>query len=293
MFKIGLYTFFFAILVGLHSCQKKGNVDLANVVEEWTSKEIKFDDGYIFTRLGKDSIYKSIPESDYKILVYTDTIGCVGCNLRLSQWMEWMKQIKSVSDKNVSFLFFIHPKDVTDLLFLLQRQNFDVPVCIDKDDSLNKINHFPSHTMLQTFLLDKHNKVLAIGNPMHNPKIKELYWNIMFDEQQTIEPRDKQQTDIIIDKKNIDFGSFNWKEQKVGDFLLTNVGGKMLIVDHVTTSCGCTTVEYSKEPVRPGKNLVLKIKYQAEHPEHFDKTITVYCNAKGAPFPLKISGDAK
>lgn len=30
-----------------------------------------------------------------------------------------------------------------------------------------------------TFLLDKDNKVLAIGNPIHNPKVKELYLKII------------------------------------------------------------------------------------------------------------------
>ena len=80
----------FAVLMGLHSCQKKTNVEITNMVEEWINREIKFDDGYIFTRLGKDSVYSSVPENKYKILIYADSIGCMGCNLRLSQWMEWM-----------------------------------------------------------------------------------------------------------------------------------------------------------------------------------------------------------
>ena len=182
MLKVLFYINIFAILMSCHSCRReKANVEITNVVEEWINKEIKFDNEYVFTRLGKDSVYNSIPTSKYKILVYTDSIGCVGCNLRLSQWLEWMIQIDSISDNKVSFLFFIHPKDMRDLLLLLCSQSFDIPVCIDRNDSLNKLNHFPSNAMLQTFLLDEHNKVLAIGNPMHNPKIKELYMNIIFD----------------------------------------------------------------------------------------------------------------
>lgn len=106
MLKVILYINIFAALMSFHSCQKKVNVEIANVVKEWTNSEIKFDSGYVFTRLGKDSIYNSIPKSGYKILVYTDSIGCVGCNLRLPQWKEWMKQIDSISDNKVSFLFF-------------------------------------------------------------------------------------------------------------------------------------------------------------------------------------------
>ena len=294
MLKVLFYINIFAILMSCHSCRReKANVEITNVVEEWINKEIKFDNEYVFTRLVKDSVYNSIPTSKYKILVYTDSIGCVGCNLRLSQWLEWMIQIDSISDNKVSFLFFIHPKDMRDLLLLLCSQSFDIPVCIDRNDSLNKLNHFPSNAMLQTFLLDEHNKVLAIGNPMHNPKIKELYMNIIFDKQNISEVEKRKQTEVSIDKKYMDLGTFDWKKQKSCEFILTNIGQELLVVDNVITSCGCTTVEYSKTPVQPEKNLTLKVKYTADRPEYFNKTITVYCNEKDSPILLNISGNAK
>lgn len=63
--------------------------------------------------------------------------------------------------------------------------------------------------------------------------------------------------------------------------------------DSKDTSCGCTTVSYSQEPVQPGKEIKLDITYKADHPEHFSKTITVYCNTESSPIRLTISGDAK
>ncbi|WP_373726842.1 DUF1573 domain-containing protein, partial [Bacteroides heparinolyticus] len=36
-----------------------------------------------------------------------------------------------------------------------------------------------------------------------------------------------------------------------------------------------------------------EVSYKAEHPEHFNKTITVYCNAEISPLVLQINGDAK
>ncbi|WP_310591258.1 DUF1573 domain-containing protein [Bacteroides stercoris] len=33
--------------------------------------------------------------------------------------------------------------------------------------------------------------------------------------------------------------------------------------------------------------------YKAEHPEHFNKTITVYCNIESSPLVLKIMRDAE
>lgn len=282
----------FLMLVVFQSCQNNKNTEIVNIVKEWTNKEVKFDNGYIFTQIGKDSIFKTISTDEYKILVYTDSIGCMRCNLKLAQWMDFVKQLDSISNKKVSFLFFIHPKDVTDLLLLLQKQKFDLPVCIDKDDSLNKLNHFPTNSKFQTFLLNERNKVMAIGNPMHSPKIKELYLNILSDKQYTSSPNDKILTKIVTNGNSIDWGSFNWKEHKTGEFILTNIGPELLVIDDIVTSCGCITVDYTKEPVQIGHDLMLKVKYIADHPEYFNKTITIYCNTKNSPIQLKITGNS-
>ena len=52
--------------------------------------------------------------------------------------------------------------------YLLKRDGFDCPICIDLDDQLNKLNKFPANMSFQTFLLDKGNKVAVLGNPLHN-----------------------------------------------------------------------------------------------------------------------------
>ena len=146
----------------------------------------------------------------------------------------------------------------------------------------------------QTFLLDKDNKVMAIGNPVHNPKIKELYMKILLGEE-TAETNDDTNlmTEVSINSTSLSLGNFDWeKEQKVV-FTLENTGNKPLVIDAVSTSCGCTKVEYDKEPVRPGFSITLYVAYKAEHPEHFNKTITVYCNTKASPLLLKIMGNAE
>lgn len=73
---------------------------------------------------------------------------------------------------------------------------------------------------------------------------------------------------------------------------MTNTGNQVLVIQDVTTSCGCTKVEYSKKPVRPGASLELKVIYEAEQAEHFNKAITVYCNAVNSPLRLTVKGNA-
>ena len=171
---------------------------------------------------------------------------------------------------------------------------FTYPIYIDVADSLNRLNHFSSDERFQTLLLDKDNKVVAIGNPINNPKVKELYLKIIQGEKVAQEKETEViNTKVAIDKTSISLGRFNWqKEQKV-TFTLKNTGNKPLVVQDINTSCGCTSVSYSKEPVQPGRELKLEVTYKAEHPEHFNKTITVYCNMESSPLVLKIMGDAE
>ena len=52
-------------------------------------------------------------------------------------------------------------------------------------------------------------------------------------------------------------------------------------------------MEYLKEPVRPGGSLEVKVIYEAEKAEHFNKTVTVYCNARNSPIRLTVKGNAE
>lgn len=163
---------------------------------------------------------------------------------------------------------------------------------MDVSDSFNKLNHLPSDDRFRTFLLDKGHKVIAIGNPVHNPKIKEIYLDIISGKEMGAKKQEVT-TKVKVSSMQLDFGSFDWEDIQTSTFLLQNTGQNPLIVQDITTSCGCTTVEYSKEPVPSGKSLDIKVTYKADHPEHFNKTITVYCNAGDSPLRLKIQGNAK
>ena len=98
---------------------------------------------------------------------------------------------------------------------------------------------------------------------------------------------------VGIGQMTVSLGSFDWKKEQKATFILKNTGNHPLVIEHVNTSCGCTTVDYPEEPVRPRDSISLQVTYKADHPEHFNKTIIVYCNAESSPLRLKISGTAK
>lgn len=171
------------------------------------------------------------------------------------------------------------------------KNDFQYPVFIDEMGSFDALNHFPANMTFQTFLLDKDNKVVVIGNPIHNPMVKELYL-----EKLTGVQADKTvslQTEVSFDKVEIDFGSFPMNEVKEGKFVLTNMGKNLLVVFDVVTSCGCTKAEYSKNPVRPGETLELSVRYEADETGMFNKVITIYSNAIGSPHKVRVKGQVE
>ncbi len=268
----------------------KGN-DIVKHIQFWKNKTIVFPKNIVFTKCGIDTVDWAFSNS-YKILTYIDSSGCLSCNLQLLEWKKLIKNVQRQFSDSVRFLFISSPLQRTALLHELNIAQFDYPICIDENDLMKKLNNFPVDVKFQTFLLDKDNKVVAIGNPIHNPKIKELYLKII--QGKRIGQEDEQViTTIDIDKTSVSLGSFDWhKEQKV-TFTLKNTGSEPLVIQDITTSCGCTTVTYSKEPTQPGNKSVLDVVYKAEHSEHFSKTIMVYCNVASSPIRLFLSGNAK
>jgi hypothetical protein len=139
--------------------------------------------------------------------------------------------------------------------------------------------------------LDKDNKVVAMGNPVLNPQIKELYLNVIIG--RTKGQQTSSITSVSINQTTIDFGSFPQSDIQEGSFILTNMGNSLLVIQDIITSCGCTKVEYSKEPIRSGDTLKVKVIYEAEQAEYFNKRITIYCNTEDSPLRLTIKGTAR
>ena len=283
----------FMLLSSCSNLEKKRQV--VSAIEQWIGKELLYPNSTIFTIQGVDTLDNAfLEEYSYTIVSYVDSIGCTSCKLQLNRWNIFMQEVDSISKKKVNLNFIFHPKNVQEIINILKVNAFKHPVWIDINDSFNKLNHLPSNMSFQTFLLDKDNKVVSIGNPIYNPQVKELYLNIIQGKQLGRENKSKHIiTKVSIDRSSVSMGSFDWQEEQKSAFTLKNTGDKPLVIQDVTTSCGCTTVAYSKEPLQLGGATTLEVVYKAERPEHFDKTITLYCNTDNSPLTLKISGDAK
>ena len=283
------------LITAFFSCdneQKEKEKQILQLVNAWQGKQIVFPENTVFTRYLTDTTNYQIPQSEYKVLIYVDSIGCTSCKLQLHKWKELIEYTDSVTQNKVPFLFFFHPKDAKEIRYLLKRDGFDRPICIDLDDRLNKLNKFPADMTFQTFLLDKNNKVSVLGNPVHNTAVKDLHLKQITGKDTP--NKNIPKTIAEASQTDIDFGTFDKSETKETTIEVKNTGNSPLVIVDVSTTCGCTAATYDKHPAKPGESLQVKIKMTPKDTGFFDEVVTVrYNSINNQPVKVKIKGNAK
>lgn len=100
--------------------------------------------------------------------------------------------------------------------------------------------------------------------------------------------------DIEMDKTIHDFGDIISGSGPVScTYMVKNIGSKPIVIYNVATSCGCTDVKWTKEPIRPGESGKISVTYSNdEGPYPFDKSLTSYFSNIKKPVILKLRGNA-
>ena len=105
-----------------------------------------------------------------KIVMYADSTGCTGCKLQLDMWKFYIDDVQKVSNGRVSFLFYLQPRSIKELKYLLESEEFDYPVCIE----FAKLNNLNGDYVC---LLDKDNRIVLEGHPLQSARIKKKYFD--------------------------------------------------------------------------------------------------------------------
>ena len=280
-------------LITLLSCGKqKSDNELLPIVKEWYGKEVKFPERPVFTLYGKDTVDYSIPQSTYKVLVYVDSTGCLDCKLQLQKWKELIEYTNSISNGEIPFLFFFHPKDYKELCQLFKRDLFDHPVCIDFNGELNKLNNFPHLSQFHTLLLDKDNKVLTIGNPVLSLDIRSLYIKQISENYDTVNEKEDNNSIGEVTPIKADLGIMKVGEAKKQAFTVKNTGDKPLVIITTSTTCSCASVAFEKKPIMPNETTVVEVTMKPKDVGFFNEIIMLKCNT-AYPLKLRIRGRAE
>ena len=75
-----------------------------------------------------------------------------------------------------------------------------------------------------------------------------------------------------------DFGKIQQNRPVTHAFEIVNKSKEPIKLDNVQASCGCTTPEWSRDPIAPGGTAVIKVGYNAATEGPFSKNITIQYN---------------
>ena len=97
----------------------------------------------------------------------------------MSTWKDITAYADSLSQW-FRIVYLLSPKqeDVHRVKVLLKSVHFDYPIFIDPHASIARQNpNLPKNKQLHSFLLDKNNRVVMVGNPLQNNTLWNLYKN--------------------------------------------------------------------------------------------------------------------
>ncbi len=103
---------------------------------------------------------------------------------------------------------------------------------------------------------------------------------------------------FLVNDNTHDFGLLPEGPKATYEFQFINVGEAPLLITNAQANCGCTSPEFPREPILPGKKGKIKVTYNTEgHPGNFMKSVYLTSNAPGNStfdnrpyYELKIKG---
>lgn len=98
---------------------------------------------------------------------------------------------------------------------------------------------------------------------------------------------------IKFDKETIDFGTTKLNKPVTVQYEFTNISKAPIIIESAQPSCGCTTPDWTKEPVLPGKKGIIKATYNAGTVGHQNKVVFVNFKGIDPTLQLHLTGDVE
>ncbi len=257
--------------------------DIKSLVRHWTDKKIEIPSQCVFVVNAVDTVAHN-DKHIFSIVNYIDSIGCIRCKSQLPAWTNFIGEMSQMFGDKVSVMIFMHPHILIDAKYAIQKDTFPYPICIDLNDELNKMNHFPDDDRFRCFLLDENNRVVLIGNPIQNPKIKDLYIRTIC-EKLGISTKPNASKN-----PQINLGILSKNESKTVKFEIKNSDKETLQIDSIFTSCECTKAIIDKTRIPKNESAFLSVTYTPDGTGFFYREVYAKINGEDLPRVFVIEG---
>lgn len=274
---------FFILITSISSCNIDNKTN-KSILSEWIGKNFIFPPNVQFVNNISQKEETLNLNKKFKLVTYIDSIGCIACKLKMHLWKDLIKEFENVSQNNISFVFIINSKDNKEINYILEESEFEYPVCFDKNDLFNKTNNFPKNIELQTFLLDKDNNVILVGNPLFSISIKNLYLRQISEKEHLLKNHNNKDTIIT----EIELGKFELTKKRNVTVHIHNNDNNPIVISNIKTTCKCTNYSYDRKPINKGDSTKIKITIEPISKGFFHESVTIKCsNKKTIKYMLK------
>jgi hypothetical protein len=96
--------------------------------------------------------------------------------------------------------------------------------------------------------------------------------------------------EIYFEEVVYDYGEIIQSSSGSHGFVFKNLSPEPILINRVRSTCGCTVPSWPREPVEPGKEGEIVVRYNTELKGSFQKSIYVYSTASNSPVKLQIKG---
>lgn len=100
-------------------------------------------------------------------------------------------------------------------------------------------------------------------------------------------------TSIETECDSLVLGIVKYNEKREAVFLIKNTGTEPLIIKNVRPSCGCTSVNWDKHPVKPGNTTEISLIFEPNSLGRFIKSVDIFCNIPQQIYQVKIMGQVE
>lgn len=95
----------------------------------------------------------------------------------------------------------------------------------------------------------------------------------------------------LLGESTYDFGKAKDGDVVEKSFAFKNTGEAPLVISNISASCGCTTPEWPKEPIAPGAESNILVKFNTTgKPGQQNKAVTITANTEPSVIELHIKG---
>ncbi|MDD2952431.1 MAG: DUF1573 domain-containing protein [Parabacteroides sp.] len=201
-------------------------------------------------------------------------------------WRECKEFLQKKQGGNIPFLFYIHYQNHAEIEYIFKSHKFEYPFCFDDKDELNKINKLPKDDRFRTFLLDKNNHVIAIGNPTTNLKIRNLYAKLVSKNEEAI----ADSPSCIFSPTQLNCGELRLGKTYQYRINIQNILEKTVKIDTIIPSCECMDISHTPDSIKPSGSSYFIVTYHADIAGDLFKTAHIYIKGEESPYMITWEG---